>query len=177
MLALVLVGSSLACAKSEDRITTLEGRIAELERKATAHEENTSAIAKGLTDTIAKQDDTRRAAEAATNDRITAVEVDVADLQNQLAAIAAKTGTGGASSEAIVKSGVKACDDYLEKYTKCITAKVPAAARESMMDALAQSSRAWKEAAEGPAREGLETACKAALDAAKQATEPMGCEW
>ena len=37
--------------------------------------------------------------------------------------------------------------------------------------------KAWKEAASGPAKDGLATACKAALDAAKTATAQMGCEW
>ncbi len=172
VLALVIACAALGCAKSEDRITTLEGRIAELERKSAAHEENTGAITKGLTDALTKHQDTQRAADLAMSDRIAALEVELAD---------AKTRTGTtmeveASSE-IVKSGVKACDDYIEKYTKCISSKVPEAARKSMLEAMAQSSKAWKEAAEGPAREGLENACKAAFDAAKQATEAMGCEW
>jgi hypothetical protein len=134
-LVLVLVCSALGCAKSEDRITTLESRIAELERK------------------VGEQDES---------------------LQNL-----GKTGVvkDTESSGAFVKSGVKACDDYLEKYTKCITDKVPASGRKEMFEALATSAKAWKEAAEGPAREGVEMACKAAYDVAKRATESMGCEF
>jgi hypothetical protein len=75
------------------------------------------------------------------------------------------------------KIGIAECDEYIEKYTKCISDKVPEAARQQMKDAMDQSVKAWKEAAAGPAKDGLATACKAALDAAKQATASMGCEW
>jgi hypothetical protein len=75
------------------------------------------------------------------------------------------------------KIGIAECDEYIEKYSKCISEKVPEAARQQMKDAMDQSTKAWKEAAAGPAKDGLATACKAALDAAKQATASMGCEW
>jgi len=73
--------------------------------------------------------------------------------------------------------GIAACDEYIEKFTRCIQAKVPEAARTQMMEAMKQSVAAWKEAAASPAKDALEPACKAALDAAKQATAAMGCEW
>jgi hypothetical protein len=73
--------------------------------------------------------------------------------------------------------GVPACDEYINRYVKCIEDKVPEAARSQMMDAMEQSAKAWKEAAQGPGADGLATACRAALDAAKQATASMGCEW
>jgi len=85
---------------------------------------------------------------------------------------AAAEGGGGGD-----KIGIPECDEYIEKYTKCISDKVPEAARQQMKDAMDQSTKAWKEAAAGPAKDGLATACKAALDAAKQATASMGCEW
>lgn len=75
------------------------------------------------------------------------------------------------------KIGIPECDEYIEKYTKCISDKVPEAARGSMKDAMDASAKAWKEAAAGPGKDGLAAACKGALDAAKQATAAMGCEW
>jgi hypothetical protein len=73
--------------------------------------------------------------------------------------------------------GIPECDEYIGKYKRCIMDKVPEAARGSMMEAMDMSVLAWKEAASGPAKDGLATACKMALDAAKQATAAMGCEW
>jgi hypothetical protein len=75
------------------------------------------------------------------------------------------------------KIGVEVCDDYIAKYSKCIEEKVPEAARQQMRDAVQQSIKVWKQAADGPAKDGLPTACNAALDAAKQATSTMGCTW
>ncbi len=75
------------------------------------------------------------------------------------------------------KIGIPECDDYIEKYTKCIKDKVPEAARAQMQQAMDASVKAWKEAASGPGKDSLATGCKAAFDAAKQATSAMGCEW
>jgi hypothetical protein len=73
--------------------------------------------------------------------------------------------------------GVATCDEYLTKYHRCIQEHAPEAARQPMLDAMKQTAEAWREAARGPAGEGLDTACRAALDAVKQATSSMGCEW
>lgn len=73
--------------------------------------------------------------------------------------------------------GIPDCDEYLVRYTRCIEAKVPDAARPQLRDAMEQTAKAWKEASLGPAKDGLASACRAALDAAKQATASMGCEW
>lgn len=73
--------------------------------------------------------------------------------------------------------GIPECDEYIGKYKRCIMNKVPEAARGQMMEAMDMSVVAWREAASGPAKDGLATACKAALDAARQATAAMGCEW
>jgi hypothetical protein len=86
---------------------------------------------------------------------------------------AAEGGGGGGGD----KIGVAECDEYIEKYSKCIADKVPEAARAQMKDAMDLSAKQWKEAAVGPAKDGLSTACKAALDAAKQATSTLGCVW
>ncbi len=78
---------------------------------------------------------------------------------------------------AVGRIGISECDEYVEKYSRCIAAKVPAAARGAMNDAMDATVKAWTEAAQGPARDGLASACKAALDAARQVTRDMGCEW
>jgi len=106
-----------------------------------------------------------------TETKTTEVKTEPAKAEAGAEAPAAEGGGGGD------KIGIPECDEYIEKYTKCITEKVPEAARQQMKDAMDQSTKAWKEAAAGPAKDGLATACKAALDAAKQATASMGCEW
>lgn len=72
--------------------------------------------------------------------------------------------------------GIFECDEYIVAYTKCIHTKVPESARGPMQDAMDATVTAWAEAAKTN-REGLAKACRAALDAAKIATEQMGCEW
>jgi hypothetical protein len=86
----------------------------------------------------------------------------------------AKPAEGGGGAD---KIGVAECDEYIEKYTKCIDTKMPEASRQQMKDAMTQSAKAWKDAAAGPGKDALATSCKTALDAAKQATASMGCEW
>lgn len=82
---------------------------------------------------------------------------------------------GGGSGDSV---GVPACDEYLTKYEKCISSKVPEAARASMKSSMDTMRQSWKQAAATPAgKAGLEAGCKQALDAAKQATQAYGCEW
>jgi hypothetical protein len=75
--------------------------------------------------------------------------------------------------------GIAPCDEYIEKYMRCIEDGVPEAARESMRDAMKHTLKAWSEAAgRGPEmRTALETACTSARDAAAEATRAMGCTW
>ena len=75
------------------------------------------------------------------------------------------------------KIGVPECDEYIEKYSKCIGEKVPEAGRAAMKDAMDATVKAWKDAAAAGGKDSLATGCKAALDAAKQATASMGCTW
>ena len=84
----------------------------------------------------------------------------------------ATRGGGGAD-----KIGVPECDEYIEKYMKCIEEKMPEAAREQTQKAVQQSIDAWKQAADGPAKDTLAETCKNALETAKKATAAMGCEW
>lgn len=114
-------------------------------------------------DTKAKADDTKAEDEKAPETNVEAKAEAPAD--------------GGAAGSAADKIGVAECDEYIEKYAKCIGDKVPAPARKQMQEGLDLSVKQWKEAAVGPAKDGLVTACKAALDAAKQSTTSLGCAW
>ena len=76
------------------------------------------------------------------------------------------------------KIGVAVCDDYLEKYEKCVSGKVPEAARAQMKTAMDATRTAWKKAAETDAgKQGLEKACQMALDVAKKNMAHFKCEW
>jgi hypothetical protein len=64
--------------------------------------------------------------------------------------------------------GVAECDDYVSKMKACLD-KMPAEAKAASQSAFDQSINAWKQAAGTEAgKQGLATACKAALDAIAQ---------
>jgi len=74
--------------------------------------------------------------------------------------------------------GVKECDDYLAKYTECVSSRVPEAVRAEMMAAIGQSKSQWQAAAATPeGRAGLAQACVQATEAAKASMEAYGCRW
>ncbi|HKA90285.1 MAG TPA: hypothetical protein VKE22_21635 [Haliangiales bacterium] len=76
------------------------------------------------------------------------------------------------------KVGVAACDEWMEKYTKCIDSKVPEAARAQMKDAMKQTADTWRQTASTPeGKTALENACKQMIESTKQATASFGCEW
>lgn len=86
-----------------------------------------------------------------------------------------KTETTGASAESV---GVAECDEYLTKYDKCLSDKVPEAARPQMKQSIATMRSTWKQTAANPASKvGLAQGCKAALESAKTAMGAYGCEW
>ena len=71
------------------------------------------------------------------------------------------------------KIGVPECDDYVEKYTKCIDEKLPDPVKETSRKAMQTSIDAWKKAAATAAgKEGLVQACKTATEAVK-----ASCGW
>ena len=83
--------------------------------------------------------------------------------------------SGGGSADSV---GVPACDEFLTKYEKCISSKVPEAARASMKTSLDTMRKSWKQAASNPAsKAALEQGCKQSLETTKQATQAYGCEW
>lgn len=76
------------------------------------------------------------------------------------------------------KVGIPECDDYIDKYQKCLSGKVPAAAQAAMKAGFDQTVDAWQKTAATPeGKTGLAMACKAAIDGSKQAMNAYGCEW
>lgn len=72
--------------------------------------------------------------------------------------------------------GIPSCDDYLQKYEACVSARVPEAARESLLKSLAASREAWRQSMTTPgAEEALAAACTQAREAAKASMQAYGC--
>lgn len=72
--------------------------------------------------------------------------------------------------------GVPECDNYITKYTACVSGKVPEASRAQLQASLDQMRASWKQAASTDAgKAGLAQACTAASDAAKQSMAAFGC--
>ena len=176
-LLLPLLCCILGCDDSDARMTALEARIAELEQKQ-------AAVA-----TIAAEQKATTEKVAVLQAAITQSSESVAVMRKYFEAVQEKEAMGDLVEppatetdapkpvELPGKIGIPACDDYVAKYTKCIEDNVPEAARGSMMEAMAQTARLWKDAAKGPAKSSLAEACKTARDAAAEATESMGCKW
>jgi hypothetical protein len=74
--------------------------------------------------------------------------------------------------------GVPECDEYLTKYEKCVTEKVPEAARPQLKSSVDTMRSSWKQAASNPvAKAGLAQGCKQALETAKTAMSAYNCTW
>jgi hypothetical protein len=85
-------------------------------------------------------------------------------------------GTSAAASGDAV--GVPECDEYLTKYEKCVTEKVPEAARPQLKQSVETMRTSWKQAASNPvAKASLAQGCKQALETAKTAMGAYGCTW
>lgn len=83
-----------------------------------------------------------------------------------------------ASTSTTPEFGVKECDEYLAKYSACVSAKAPEASRAALAQALEQSKASWKAAASTPeGRQSLVTVCTQAMTAAKASMSVYGCEW
>jgi len=77
---------------------------------------------------------------------------------------------------AVDSVGVPECDNYITKYTACVSGKVPEASRAQLQASLDQMRAAWKQAASTPeGKTSLAQACTAASDAAKQSMTAFGC--
>ena len=89
-----------------------------------------------------------------------------------------KSSSTAAEASASGEFGVKACDDYMTKYTACISDKVPESARPQLNQALEQTKVQWKAlAATETGRQALTAACTQASALAKSTTQAYGCDW
>lgn len=83
------------------------------------------------------------------------------------------TSAPSTTTASATQTGVAACDEYLALVEKAVNnPKVPQATKDMYKQSMEQNRTAWKQAASTPqGKAGLETSCKAALDAAKPALE------
>lgn len=74
--------------------------------------------------------------------------------------------------------GVAECDEFLQKYERCVMGKVPEAVRQNVSQSLESMRAMWREAATTPqGRAGLKQACAMAHEQAKVTLTAYGCEW
>jgi hypothetical protein len=74
--------------------------------------------------------------------------------------------------------GVPECDEYLTKYEKCVSEKVPESARAQLKGSVDQMRSSWKQMASNPmTKAGLAQGCKQALETAKTSMSAYGCSW
>jgi len=186
--------STLVCTSACDLggdTEALSKRIDELEAASNKHDKALATVAesdKAREDMKARLEaaDTAR---AKSEETIVSLEKSLTELQGRITqletAVADATAAAGKEppstdtdpSEIPEVVGIPECDEYLFKYRRCIEAKMPEASKSAVMDALDKSVEAWKTVAEGPGRSALAETCKTASEAAKRATEAMGCTW
>lgn len=74
--------------------------------------------------------------------------------------------------------GVKECDEYVAKHTKCVEAQKDATQREQFRESLRWTVQSWRDGlAQGGKPTDIAAQCKAASDAMKQSAASMGCTW
>lgn len=91
---------------------------------------------------------------------------------------AAPTEAGGAGGDN--KVGIPECDEYIEKYGKCIKDNAPPEIRPELDKVMSQTVEAWRVTAnngQAPARLSLQTTCKAAFTAVKKTSAGWGCTY
>jgi hypothetical protein len=75
-------------------------------------------------------------------------------------------------------TGVPVCDDFLKKYTTCVTSKLPANLQATYKSQLEQTQKAWVDMAKNPAmKASMEATCKQSMDAMKAALQAYGCSF
>jgi hypothetical protein len=89
-----------------------------------------------------------------------------------------QTGSTTTPTTAAAEIGIPECDEFLQKYDKCVSEKVPEAARQTLKQSIEQMRSAWKQAAANPlAKPALASGCKQAAANTQAATASYGCEW
>jgi|SRR5688572_1348712 hypothetical protein len=83
-----------------------------------------------------------------------------------------------ASTSHAESTGVAVCDDFLEKYTACVTSKIPAAAQSAYKAQLDQTRKMWVDMGKNAgARPAMEASCKQTMDTMKTALASYGCSF
>ncbi len=183
LLGLGVIATGPACDDAE-RVDALEARIAELERRTT----DTAKAIEPLADVPNALEHQQREL-ALMRDGQDAMTARIAELDAAIATLAAKPDMAepiatqkhapelaGADTEP-VPVGIAECDAYLRKYVACIRDEMPAASRPAMLEAMARTAEAWRDAATGPARTALAATCTDADAASREALTSMGCVW
>ena len=87
--------------------------------------------------------------------------------------------TLGAPTYADDLVGVASCDSFLNTYTTCVAAKLPADQRAAVTETIAQTKANWKtvagSGAEGKAK--LDTTCKETAEKMKKEVAALNCAW
>ncbi|MBF0493331.1 MAG: hypothetical protein HQM15_11215 [Deltaproteobacteria bacterium] len=74
--------------------------------------------------------------------------------------------------------GVAECDDYIARYQKCVTEKVPEKAKKAYREGLEVTLNYWKTQTDTPeGKMGLVTACKVAYMGSRTTMAAFGCEF
>lgn len=74
--------------------------------------------------------------------------------------------------------GIQQCDDYVQKYTKCIELQPDPTQREQMREGLRWTVQSWRDAlATGGKPTDIDAQCKATIEATKPSTASLGCKW
>ncbi len=96
---------------------------------------------------------------------------------NNSAVVVNKT-TDAPKTETADKIGVPECDEYITKVEACVNTKVPEAQRSMFKSSMDSTRKSWKDLAANPqTKPGLTSACKQALDQAKQTYASFSCTW
>jgi hypothetical protein len=75
-------------------------------------------------------------------------------------------------------TGVSVCDDFLEKYTTCVTSKIPVAAQSAYKAQLDQTRKMWVDMGKNAgAKPAMEASCKQTMDTMKTALASYGCSF
>lgn len=183
LLAIPLLLAAACNDERDAKIDALEARVAELERRTTDTSRAIEPLA-ALPNAVEQQ---QQSATTIRNEQATLV-ARLARAEEAIAALQVRAATASPPLEVeatapasvlpkTLEVGVPECDEYLRKYLACIEEKMPAGTKTAMIEALESTSKAWREAATGPARTALGEACRQANEAAGKAFASMGCTW
>jgi chromosome segregation ATPase len=178
-----------ACDPSAERVDAMQQRLDAMEadladaRAAAKHiaevRETAATMQTRLADLETRLDGLT-ALETKLDEKTEALRLEIDQLKLEVAKAATRppeTTKFDGSELTFAKTGIQACDDYVDSYARCVLQHMPESVRETTLDALRQSADAWKTAVDrGLDAEALAESCKNATMAAQRAFEAWGCE-